>query len=424
MCTTDFTPVCGSNGVTYPNACQLSVAACHDSTVSFTRTGACDGALSNFPEIQPFPWDPATPSPVAEARTCTDIMCTQDFSPVCGSDGVTYSNACQLSVASCADPNIKIAGEGICSNDEIIDPVEKPDPPVPECSLDACDLEEVSLQCGSDGVTYQSSCIFKVALCKTPGLISLASEGPCPDSGFVNETAAGLTNITFPGLRPLPLPLPLPLGNCTQLTCEEKEDPVCGSDGVTYSNDCLLSLSSCYDPTVVKNSTVNGACPSSPPQEPAAICDAAPCPRDYAPVCASNGKTYGNLCGFANAKQCSAEPLRLIRYGSCNETVIPEPQEGREKNCLPKMQCQQAPEPVCGTDGKTYENQCLLGIATCKDPNVEFAYDGVCAPLSPDVIGSKACMNAVKCDPGFDKPVCGSDGVTYINACFPLPRFM
>lgn len=35
-------------------------------------------------------------------------------------------------------------------------------------------------------------------------------------------------------------------------------------------------------------------------------------------------------------------------------------------------------EPVCGTDGLSYSNECVRKLAECRDPRVKLAYTGNC----------------------------------------------
>jgi hypothetical protein len=43
-----------------------------------------------------------------------------------------------------------------------------------------------------------------------------------------------------------------------------------------------------------------------------------------------------------------------------------------ERVCTAKV------SPVCGSNGKTYDNKCLLQKDTCKDPSIKFERRGKC----------------------------------------------
>ena len=102
LCPLNYQPLCGSDGLTYDNLCELEAHNClSKSMVTVVREGECDQPRKQTNEEE-------------KEKECT-LMCQRIYDPVCGSDGRTYTNTCELEAEACVrKSSLQLAYKGTC----------------------------------------------------------------------------------------------------------------------------------------------------------------------------------------------------------------------------------------------------------------------------------------------------------------------
>ncbi len=207
------------------------------------------------------------------AGTCQEIptTCAQWYDPVCGCDGEDYANECSAAAAS-----VNIETNGPCTGNH-----------------DICGGIQ-GLQC-SDGYF----CLFETAACGAGDATGVCIETPdvcsqevvpvcgCDGVEYSNECEAWMAGTSVNNVG----------------ECEEEEEQICGGLlGLLCSDGeyCMYDIGLCGD------DTSTGICEEIPEE----------CSDVYDPVCGCNGLTYSNAC------EAAADGININTNGTCLE--LPE----------------------------------------------------------------------------------------------------
>ncbi|KAI8846942.1 hypothetical protein BC829DRAFT_397490, partial [Chytridium lagenaria] len=104
-----------------------------------------------------------------------------------------------------------------------------------------------------------------------------------------------------------------------------------------------------------------------------------------------------------NLLACSLPSQSSTTSNPKNATLTSTP--GTCKDC--NVACPAIYGPICGSNGKTYDNTCVLNAAICANSFLYQAFTGECS--------SRSCSKT--CDTTSNVMVCGSDMKTYLSAC-------
>jgi coxsackievirus/adenovirus receptor len=244
-CPMIYRPVCGSDGITYPNDCLFTRCRTPDFTATIVHQGPCKqpaaaagaaGAAATRPTISAL-------RPMPGACACPRI-----YRPVCGSDGMTYSNDCELTRCRALDNIVTVAYQGPCQGGLIGGGAGN----FQQRPINDIDLRPIL------GSGFEDDDETPIAQWRAPITGIDSSRQPVQGAGTTNPGTptqklppqGGVTGNGVGGTSAVTRP--------PACACTLQYAPVCGTDGKTYGNDCVFTR--CKDPSSTVTIAYRGPC--------------------------------------------------------------------------------------------------------------------------------------------------------------------
>uniref|UniRef100_A0A8C3UFV7 Agrin n=1 Tax=Catharus ustulatus TaxID=91951 RepID=A0A8C3UFV7_CATUS len=406
-CPPSAEPVCGDDGVTYGSECALArAAALRGMDLQRVRSGPCQPQDQCQDECR---FHAVCLNRRGAARcSCERISCDGAFRPLCGHDGRTYGSECERQRAECLQQApIGVRHSGPC---DLGAPspcrgvecafgatcVVKNQEPVCECQQQC--QGRYDPVCGTDQRTYGNACELHAMACRLQRDIGISHKGPCDRCGKCQFGAICEAES----------------GRCVCPTeCVPSAQPVCGTDGNSYGSECELHVRACTQQRDIQVAS-QGHCKSCG-EQPCSFggrcvggrCECPRCPRQPpAPVCGTDGVTYGSPCQLQAASCQQQRSIEVARTGACEDECGSGgsgsgdgseceqercrqfggwwDEDAEDEPCVCDFTCQAVPRsPVCGSDGVTYANECELKKTRCEKRQELFVTSqGACRALA------------------------------------------
>ena len=335
VCPLVYAPVCGTDNVTYGNACEADRAG-----IEIAHTGECD------------------------------IACTEIYAPVCGDDGNTYGNDCEarragvgiVSTGACACPSVYCAALVAC---EFGYATNAAGCTTCECNPPVCEPVLCDLYCESGFAVDAYGC--ETCSCN-PTRTECRSDSECASGeACLLSDCARLCDPSSPEGECLT--------DCGAGVCVAREEPTCSSDA-NCGEGAFCDIIGCLGVGPEEGCGDDPTC--------AGFCRPLPPPPDL--TCFSNDDCgAGSLCDLSDCGSLPGEITPAVCVGICSP-IAPPP-----SSCESDVEC---------GEGAHCE---LLACATVCAEGADCDWScrgGMCVIDAPPPPPATSCATDLDCFPG------------------------